>query len=127
MNSPLTAPSGTETTGRYIISFRGGRRRGGARFSAISAWLWPASPPMLRFPWHRCPAGSQFSGKGVKVAVLDTGLLLAHPDFLGRSIVSRSFLSGVGSANDGHGHGTHCTGAACGPLQPAIGPRYGAA
>jgi subtilisin family serine protease len=72
-------------------------------------------------------AGSRFSGKGVNVAVLDTGLLLGHPDFLGRSIVSRSFLSGVGSANDGHGHGTHCTGTACGPLKPAIGPRYGAA
>jgi hypothetical protein len=70
---------------------------------------------------------SRFTGQGINVAVLDTGLFLAHPDFVGRSIVSRSFISGVGSANDGHGHGTHCTGTACGAFKPAVGPRYGIA
>jgi subtilisin family serine protease len=58
---------------------------------------------------------------------LDTGLFLTHPDFVGRSIVSRSFIPGVASANDGHGHGTHCTGTACGPFNPSVGPRYGVA
>lgn len=70
---------------------------------------------------------SRYSGKGIKVAVLDTGLDLKHPDFAGRSIVSRSFISGVASAQDGHGHGTHCTGTACGPLRPGVGRRYGVA
>jgi hypothetical protein len=70
---------------------------------------------------------SRLTGQGIKVAVLDTGLFLAHPDFIGRSVVSRSFIPGVVSANDGHGHGTHCTGTACGAFKPAVGPRYGIA
>ena len=72
-------------------------------------------------------ATSKFSGKGIRVAILDTGLDLKHPDFAGRSIVSKSFLSGVPTAQDGHGHGTHCTGTACGPLKPTQGRRYGVA
>jgi hypothetical protein len=72
-------------------------------------------------------ATSRFTGQGINVAVLDTGLFLNHPDFVGRSIVSRSFIPGVASANDGHGHGTHCTGTACGPFKPTVGPRYGVA
>lgn len=72
-------------------------------------------------------AASRFTGQGIKVAVLDTGLFLAHPDFAGRPVVSKSFIPGVSSANDGHGHGTHCTGTACGPFKSAIGPRYGIA
>lgn len=70
---------------------------------------------------------SKFSGQGINVAILDTGLFLAHPDFTGRQIISKSFIAGVASANDGHGHGTHCTGTACGPLKPALGRRYGIA
>lgn len=70
---------------------------------------------------------SKFTGQGINVAVLDTGLFIAHPDFVGRSIESRSFIAGVASANDGHGHGTHCTGTACGALKPTVGPRYGVA
>jgi subtilisin len=70
---------------------------------------------------------SERSGRGIKVAVLDTGMDLHHPDFAGRTVVSRSFVAGVNSAQDGHGHGTHCVGVACGPRQPPIGPRYGVA
>ena len=70
---------------------------------------------------------SRFSGSGIKLAVLDTGLALAHPDFAGRPVVSKSFIAGVASANDGHGHGTHCTGTSCGPLKPPVGRRYGIA
>jgi subtilisin len=71
-------------------------------------------------------AASRFSGRGVRVAVLDTGLDLQHPDFQGRSISSRSFVLGE-EAQDGHGHGTHCIGTACGPRQPGQSPRYGIA
>lgn len=71
-------------------------------------------------------SASQFSGRGVRVAVLDTGLDLQHPDFQGRSTSSRSFVLGEG-AQDGHGHGTHCIGTACGPRQPGQSPRYGIA
>jgi subtilisin len=71
-------------------------------------------------------AASRFSGKGIKVAVLDTGLDLGHPDFQGRSITSSSFVSNQ-AVQDGHGHGTHCIGTSCGPRQPGQLPRYGIA
>lgn len=69
---------------------------------------------------------STFSGRGIKVAVLDTGMDLNHPDFQGRRIVSSSFVPGE-AVQDQHGHGTHCIGTACGPKTPPILPRYGAA
>ncbi len=71
-------------------------------------------------------ASSRFTGAGINVAVLDTGFDLQHPDFTGRRITSRSFVSGE-EVQDGHGHGTHCVGTACGPLQPGQLPRYGVA
>ncbi|MBW3614165.1 MAG: S8 family serine peptidase [Actinobacteria bacterium] len=71
-------------------------------------------------------AGSRRSGRGVRVAVLDTGLDLAHPDFAGRNVVATSFVSKQ-PAQDGHGHGTHCIGTACGPQRPSDGRRYGVA
>ena len=68
---------------------------------------------------------SKFSGRGIRVAVLDTGMDLKHPDFRGRSILSRSFITGQ-DVQDGHGHGTHCIGTACGH-KDANGRRYGVA
>ena len=69
---------------------------------------------------------STLSGRGVKVAVLDTGMDLNHPDFVGRTIVSKSFIPGE-AVDDRNGHGTHCIGTACGSRNPRIGPRYGVA
>lgn len=64
------------------------------------------------------------SGVGIKVAILDTGFDLGHPDFVGRPIVSASFVGQP--VQDLHGHGTHCTGTATGPRAPAgTTPRYG--
>ena len=73
-------------------------------------------------------AASRFSGRGIRVAVLDTGLDLTHPDFANRAVpvVSASFVAGE-AVQDGHGHGTHCIGTACGPRQPEQRPRYGVA
>lgn len=69
---------------------------------------------------------SPYSGLGIKVAVLDTGLDLTHPDFAGRKITSQSFISGE-AVQDQNGHGTHCIGTACGPRNPSALPRYGIA
>jgi len=69
---------------------------------------------------------SKFSGKGIRVAILDTGFDLGHPDFVGRNITTQSFVPGQ-TAQDGHGHGTHTTGTACGPKTPGRPPRYGVA
>lgn len=69
---------------------------------------------------------SQKTGKGVNLAILDTGMNLAHPDFQNRDIVSKSFIAGE-SVDDLNGHGTHCAGIATGSVNNTTGIRYGAA
>lgn len=71
-------------------------------------------------------ANSQFTGKGIKVAVLDTGFDAAHPDFAGRAVTTKSFVPGE-DASDGHGHGTHCIGTSCGPRTVDGSRGYGVA
>ncbi len=66
------------------------------------------------------------SGLGIKVAVLDTGMDLGHPDFPGRVAAAASFVGEP--VQDLHSHGTHCIGTSCGPKAPAGStPRYGIA
>lgn len=100
---------------------------------AAGGWAAPsAAAPAVdesRVTWGLQAVGaltSAFSGKGTRVAVLDTGLDLHHPDFAGRNPVTRSFVPGQ-PVQDGHGHGTHCIGTACGPRMPGQLPRYGIA
>jgi subtilisin family serine protease len=69
---------------------------------------------------------SALSGKGIRVAVLDTGCDLDHPDLQGREITSQSFVAGE-AVQDANGHGTHCIGTSMGPKRPPSGPRYGVA
>ena len=70
---------------------------------------------------------SRFTGRGVRIAVLDTGMELSHPDFVGRAITSLSFIPGE-QVQDGNGHGTHCIGTALGAKSPMTGVRrYGCA
>jgi subtilisin len=66
------------------------------------------------------------SGAGIKVAILDTGMDLNHPDFAGRTFVTQTFVGQP--VQDLFGHGTHCTGTACGTkTPPGLYPRYGIA
>jgi len=69
---------------------------------------------------------SRFTGRGVNVAILDTGFYLAHPDFGGRTISTSSFIPNE-QIDDLNGHGTHCTGTALGSRSSQLGPRYGVA
>ncbi|WNL37437.1 S8 family serine peptidase [Halomonas sp. PAMB 3232] len=75
----------------------------------------------------RCKvAQSRFTGAGIKVAVLDSGMDLNHPDFTGRAVESRSFVGEP--VQDMNGHGTHCIGTATGPRNAAgKTPGYGVA
>lgn len=50
-----------------------------------------------------------YTGRGVRVAVLDTGIDLTHPDLMGR-IVETAVLAGDDVVTDRHGHGTHVAG-----------------
>jgi subtilisin family serine protease len=51
---------------------------------------------------------SPFTGAGITVAVLDTGIDPSHPAFAGVNLVRRNFTSAID--DDDHGHGTHCAG-----------------
>jgi subtilisin family serine protease len=51
---------------------------------------------------------SPFTGDGIVVAVLDTGIDPNHPAFAGVQLVRRNFTTS--SDDDDHGHGTHCAG-----------------
>lgn len=73
----------------------------------------------------RAPA-SKATGAGVRIAVLDTGFDVDHPDFADRVLVTRSFIDDE-DIEDVHGHGTHVIGTACGPREPGKGPGYGVA
>jgi len=69
---------------------------------------------------------SQATGAGMRVAVLDTGFDLKHPDFVGRQVITATFVGQP--VQDGHGHGTHCIGTSLGDRQRAMGSRrYGCA
>lgn len=81
------------------------------------------------FTWGLEAVGASRStatGAGVRVAVLDTGFDVQHPDFAGRDLVTSSFVQGE-DVQDGHGHGTHVIGTSCGPRAPQSGKGYGIA
>ncbi|MCW5568785.1 MAG: S8 family serine peptidase [Dokdonella sp.] len=71
----------------------------------VHTWL-DVSVPLIEAPrvWEN---GRQ--GTGVKVAILDTGVDLNHPDLKDRIRGSQDF-SGKGNVQDGNGHGTHVAG-----------------
>lgn len=54
-----------------------------------------------------------YTGAGVRVYVLDSGIRLTHDEFGDRGLPGVDFIDG-GDANDCHGHGTHVAGTAVG-------------
>jgi subtilisin family serine protease len=70
------------------------------------------------------------AGAGVRVAVLDSGVDLGHPDFGGDRLAGSIALVGSGTVQDGSAdsHGTASAGIVAGPRQPFDGGcRYGVA
>ncbi|NEA34684.1 S8 family serine peptidase [Streptomyces sp. SID13031] len=93
------------------------RRKTGLAGSVKKVWLDGGVTPNVdrSVPQIGAPAAWQagFTGKGVKVAVLDSGYDATHPDFKGRVIATKGFTAD----DEGHvdendvvdrvGHGTH--------------------
>lgn len=65
--------------------------------------------------------GRGLDGSGVRVAVLDTGVDLAHPA-LARALAGSTSLVPGEDAQDVQGHGTHCAGTVCGDPSYAVAP-----
>ncbi len=65
------------------------------------------------------------TGEGVSIAIVDTGIDVAHPDFAER-IADATDVTGEG-LGDRHGHGTHCAGIAAGSGAASGGKYRGAA
>ncbi|MET7492921.1 S8 family serine peptidase [Streptomyces sp900116325] len=89
--------------------------QGSAKLGAGVAKLWldgrvkvnlKESVPLIGAP-EAWAAG--YTGKGVKVAVLDTGIDVNHPDFAGLIDGTASFVPGE-AITDVNGHGTHVAG-----------------
>lgn len=86
--------------------------------------------PLVEMEWGLKALGlgnSLYTGKGVDICILDTGLELSHPDFFGRNIEGKSFIAGEDWNRDPNGHGTHCAGVATGNIRLDNGKRYGIA
>jgi len=69
---------------------------------------------------------SKYSGKGINVAVLDTGIDTTHPDLKARIKKKKSFVKGQ-QVTDLNGHGTHCGGLIAGDKHATRHFRYGVA
>jgi len=54
--------------------------------------------------------GLGYTGSGIKVCVLDTGINYNHPAFQGRIVAQKDFVNNDDDAIDDHGHGTMVTG-----------------
>ncbi|MFD4935274.1 S8 family serine peptidase [Streptomyces virginiae] len=67
-----------------------------------------------------------YDGKGVKVAVLDTGIDVNHPDFAGLIDGTASFVPGE-AVTDVNGHGTHVAGTIVGSGAASGGGNKGVA
>ncbi|XRG77759.1 S8 family serine peptidase [Rossellomorea sp. GAMAL-10_SWC] len=69
---------------------------------------------------------SGFTGKGVKVAVLDTGIDPNHPDLSNQVDEAKSFVPGQ-TVDDGQGHGTHVASTIAGTGAASEGKNKGVA
>src|SRR5829696_5380554 len=67
------------------------------------------------------------TGKGVKVAVLDTGIDTTHPDLAGGKVVAEANFSEADSTTDHYGHGTHVASIVAGTGARSGGDRKGVA
>jgi subtilisin family serine protease len=119
---------------QWLTNGRAGTRPAAAAKGAASlpaeiqkVWLDARAHPVLdeSAPQIGVPAARQvgLTGRGVRVAILDTGIKADHPDFAGVVAEARDFTDTRPDAGDDIGHGTHVAGIVAGS-GAASGGRY---
>ncbi|MER5933571.1 S8 family serine peptidase [Streptomyces sp. NPDC002054] len=142
-----TAPRGSKLTRKLkdihgaVLSTEKGQARtfwnsvapqGSATLGAGVAKLWLDGRVKAQLkesvPLTGAPAAwaAGYTGKGVKVAVLDTGIDVNHPDFAGLIDGTASFVPGE-AVTDVNGHGTHVAGTIVGSGAASGGDNKGIA
>ena len=70
----------------------------------------------VQYAWNYTMGSNQ-----IKIAILDTGVLLTHPEFAGRLLPGYDFVNNDTDPTDDFGHGTHVTGIAAAGANNGIG------
>ncbi|HTE56793.1 MAG TPA: S8 family serine peptidase, partial [Kofleriaceae bacterium] len=133
----LSVPKGRAAAVWASLAGAGSRTslRGGAAGAGVKIWLDGRREIMLDHSAAQIGAPiaweAGYTGAGVTIAVLDTGIDPSHPDFAGRIAAQRNFMedgTDPDEAPDFYGHGTHVasiaagSGAAEGGLYRGIAP-----
>jgi serine protease AprX len=67
---------------------------------------------------------SGWTGSGIGIAIIDSGINPEHPDIKGRIAYSESFIAGDTRTDDPYGHGTHVAVVAAGNAAASTGPSF---
>lgn len=99
--SEALAEPGTAVDVAHPVSIAGTRRSN----DTYRPQQWALNKLSAEKTWRKS------TGKGVVVAVIDTGVRAGHPDLRGRVLKGRDFISSGNAGSDMNGHGTHIAGA----------------
>lgn len=85
-----------------------------------------ANDPGLPRQWNMPLIGADSSwsigtGQGITIAVVDTGVHLAHEDLSARLVSGRNFVTANAQPQDDNGHGTHVAGIAAATMNNGAG------
>ncbi len=137
------APARAASATRALPSINGAAMKPGADFwnwlsggnrafaGIDKVWLDGVSKPTLdaSVPQIGAPAAWQagYTGAGVTVAVVDTGIKADHPDLAGKVVEARDFTDSLPDGGDDVGHGTHVAGIIAGSGAASKGKYKGVA
>src|ERR687896_1767538 len=108
--SESTAVTSSCSSGRSTAPWwrpRSSSRPRASRAGFVTGGAWRASPPGRRRPRGAARATTTREASTANVAVIDTGIDLAHPDL---NATDGKNCVGTGPAQDDEGHGTHVAG-----------------